>query len=173
MCPSPSRKGRLPGPDPLALRPYEATDGPVVLGWLSSDDEARRWASLPARPADPAILTSWHEAPGVRAYVAHDAAAPVAYGEIWEDADAHEAELARLIVDPTSRGQGIGRAFVSGLLAEARRLGWDDVWLRVVPDNEPALRAYSAAGFRRAGSNEEAAFNKGQPVAYVWLRAPR
>jgi ribosomal protein S18 acetylase RimI-like enzyme len=61
---------------------------------------------------------------------------------------------------------------VRELLAEARRRGWDDVWLRVAPDNQPALRAYAAAAFSRASSEEETAFNDGQPVAYVWLRAP-
>ena len=97
---------------------------------------------------------------------------PVAYGEIWEDADENEAELARLIVDPARRGLGLGRTLVRELLAEARRRGWSDVWLRVVPDNEPALRAYAAAGFTRASAEEEAAFNVGQPVGFAWMRAP-
>ena len=96
----------------------------------------------------------------------------VGYGEIWEHPDADEAELARLIVDPARRGRGLGRLLATLLLAEARRLGWADVWLRVVPDNEPALRAYAAAGFRRATPAEELAFNAGQPADYVWMRAP-
>jgi ribosomal protein S18 acetylase RimI-like enzyme len=100
------------------------------------------------------------------------AGGPVGYGEIWEDAAADEAELARLIVDPAARGRGIGRALVRELLAEARGRGWASVWLRVAPDNEPALHAYAAAAFSRASPEEEAAFNEGQPVAYVWLRAP-
>jgi predicted GNAT family N-acyltransferase len=33
----------------------------------------------------------------------------VAYGELWTDDDAAETELARLIVDPGERGQGLGR----------------------------------------------------------------
>jgi ribosomal protein S18 acetylase RimI-like enzyme len=97
---------------------------------------------------------------------------PLAYGEIWEDPDEDEAELARLIVDPAQRGRGIGHALATALLAEARRLGGVDVCLRVVPDNEPALRAYAAAGFARATADEDEAFNPGQPAAYVWMRAP-
>lgn len=100
------------------------------------------------------------------------AGAAVGYGEVWEDDEENEAEIARLIVDPAVRGRGIGRALVSELLAAARGRGWDDVWLRVVPENEPALRAYAAAGFTPASAEEQAAFNVGQPVAYVWLRAP-
>ena len=83
----------------------------------------------------------------------------VAYGEIWEDEDEDEAELARLIVDPAHRGRGVGRELVRALVGEARRLGWSDVWLRVDPDNEPALRAYAAAGFVRTTAAEEATFN--------------
>lgn len=99
-------------------------------------------------------------------------AAAVAYGEIWEDPEEDEAELARLIVDPARRGAGLGRALARALTAEARRLGWSDVWLRVHPGNEPALRAYAAAGFERATPEDEIAFNVGQPVAFVWMRAP-
>jgi RimJ/RimL family protein N-acetyltransferase len=51
-------------------------------------------------------------------------------------------------------------------------LGWVDIWLRVEPDNEPALRCYAAAGFVRASPDEEAAFNIAQPADYVWMRAP-
>ena len=166
------RKARLPEPDRLSLRPYEPTDGPTVIGWVTSDEEARRWASLDERPRDPGILGRWHAEAGVRGYVALRAGAPVAYGEIWEDADEQEAEIARLIVDPASRGSGIGRALAGELLCEARRLGWNDVWLRVAPDNPAALAAYAAAGFSRAPAAASRAFNQGQPVAYVWLRAP-
>jgi ribosomal protein S18 acetylase RimI-like enzyme len=66
----------------------------------------------------------------------------------------------------------LGRRLVHELLVEARRLGWKDVWLRVAPDNMPALRAYAAAGFSRATVEEEAAFNIRQPVAFVWMRGP-
>ena len=47
--------------------------------------------------------------------------------------------------------------------------GSRDVWLRVVPDNAAALRAYVAAGFVPAAADAERAFNVGQPVAYRWL----
>jgi ribosomal protein S18 acetylase RimI-like enzyme len=96
----------------------------------------------------------------------------VGYGEVWEDPDEDEAELARLIIDPARRGHGLGRVMVRAFLAEARRCGWADVWLRVTPDNEPALRCYAAVGFTRATLEEEAEFNVGQPEAFVWMRAP-
>ena len=155
-----------------SLRPFDPADGQTILGWATSDDEARRWASLEARPADVGVFNRWHSEQGVQAYVLEIDGSPVAYGEIWEDPDENEAELARLIVQPVRRGRGVGRWLVQELLAEARRLGWADVWLRVAPDNEPALGAYTAAGFVPATADEQAAFNAGQPEAYVWMRAP-
>ena len=159
-------------PDAGVLVPYRAPAAPVILGWVTSDDDARRWASLPARPTDVALFDRWHAEPGVRPYLFVVDGSVVAYGEIWEDEDEDEAELARLIVDPAHRGRGVGRELVRALVGEARRLGWSDVWLRVDPDNEPAVRAYAAAGFVRTTAAEEATFNVGQPVAFVWLVDP-
>ncbi|HEX5012680.1 MAG TPA: GNAT family N-acetyltransferase [Candidatus Limnocylindrales bacterium] len=155
----------------LRLRAFDALDGNAVLRWVTSDDEAADWASLPARPASSDIFRRWHAEDGVRPFILEADGRAAAYGEIWEDPDEDEAELARLIVDPALRGRGVGRRLAQALLDEARRLGWVNVWLRVVPDNAPALRTYAAAGFARATPDEEAAFNVGQPVALVWLRA--
>jgi ribosomal protein S18 acetylase RimI-like enzyme len=80
------------------------------------------------------VFERWHAEPGVRPYLLEVAGALVGYGEVWEDLDEDEAELARPIVDPALRGHGLGRSLATLLLAEARRLGWEDVWLRA-PDN--------------------------------------
>lgn len=94
----------------------------------------------------------------------------VGYGEVWEDREEHEAELARLVIAPQYRGRGHGRAMTRALAEEAHRRGFDGVWLRVVAENVAARRAYEAAGFERATPEQEAAFNVGQPRAYVWMR---
>ena len=99
-----------------------------------------------------------------------DGGVPIGYGEIWEDREADEAELARLIVEPSARGRGEGRRLTRALADEARRRRFAEVWLRAVPDNVPAIRAYEAAGFVRAAPDEEAGFNAAQPRAYAWLR---
>ena len=95
---------------------------------------------------------------------------PIAYGEVWTDSDENEAELARIIVAPEARGRGVGRRLVTLLVAEAERLGFDEIWLRVVPANAPAIASYTNAGFRRAEPDEEERFNRGQPREYVWMR---
>lgn len=94
----------------------------------------------------------------------------VGYGELWEDRDLDEAELARLVIAPAVRGVGHGRALTRALADEAHRRGFAEVWLRVVPENDAARRAYEAAGFARATAEEEAEFNAGQPRSYVWMR---
>ena len=94
----------------------------------------------------------------------------VGYGEIWEDAEEDEAELARLVIDPKRRARGHGRSLTRALAAEAHSRGFRDVWLRVVPENAPARRAYEAAGFVRATARQEEEFNVGQPRTYVWMR---
>jgi [ribosomal protein S18]-alanine N-acetyltransferase len=94
----------------------------------------------------------------------------VGYGELWEDRDLDEAELARLVIAPAFRGKGHGRALTRALADEAHRRGFGEVWLRVVPDNAAARRAYEAAGFARATADQEAEFNAGQPRTYVWMR---
>jgi ribosomal protein S18 acetylase RimI-like enzyme len=156
----------------MHLVPFDPGRSSVILDWVTSDDEARRWASLQSRPSGPALFDRWHAEAGVRPYLLETDGAVVGYGEIWQDADEDEAEIARLIVDPARRGEGLGQGLARLLLAEAHRLGWADVWLRVAPDNEPALRAYAAAGFTRATAAEEAAFNVGQPAEFIWMRGP-
>jgi len=94
----------------------------------------------------------------------------VGYGELWEDRDLDEAELARLVIAPALRGKGHGRALTRALADEAHRRGFAEVWLRVVPENAAARRAYEAAGFARATADEEVEFNIGQARTYVWMR---
>jgi ribosomal protein S18 acetylase RimI-like enzyme len=121
-------------------------------------------------------LHRWHAGPDVVPFVFVETDGTggerlVGYGELWEDRELDEAELARLVVDPVQRGRGHGRALTRALAVEARRRGFEEVWLRVVPENAAAIRAYAAAGFVRTTPEDEAEFNAGQPRVYVWMRA--
>jgi ribosomal protein S18 acetylase RimI-like enzyme len=89
---------------------------------------------------------------------------------VWEDAEQREAELARIIVDPGRRGRGAGRALTRLLAERASALGYDDVWLRVLPENHAALACYVAAGMRHADPALERSFNLGQRREYRWMR---
>lgn len=61
--------------------------------------------------------------------------------------------LARLLVDPSRRGQGIIRHLIAGLVEQGRRrysdvLRDENVSLFVFESNSGALRAYQKLGFR-------------------------
>lgn len=148
--------------------PFHASHADVIAGWATPGDETLRWCGLDR--VDPATVVAWAAADDVEVVVGTDehTARPVAYGEIWLDADEDEAELAHLIVAPTERGRGVGRTLVEALVARAHELH-PVATLRVVPDNQSAIRCYTAAGFVRARPEDEAAWNTGQPRAYVWM----
>jgi len=56
------------------------------------------------------------------------------------------------IGEPWARGRGVGRAAQAlGLDLAFSELGLEKVWAEVLADNDTALRAQAAAGFRREG----------------------
>lgn len=67
--------------------------------------------------------------------------------------DAENAELKSMRVADEFRGQGIGRALLEHLTAQARGRGVRQLWLEtgIGPAFAPALRLYEAAGFARCG----------------------
>ncbi len=148
---------------------FEAAHAAVVAGWPSSAEESLRWCSR--AEVTPDVVAGWAAAPDVVAYVAVDNGEPVAYGELWLDDEEAEAELARLIVAPAYRGRGLGRELVTRLTAAALD-HHPAVFMRVHPDNAPALRCYAAAGYVPVPAEQAARWNEGQPVPYVWLSHP-
>lgn len=156
----------------MRVERFEISDAALVAGWATPGAETRRWCGLDRVDAD--TVVAWAAATDVEACIGIDdrSPSPVAYGEVWFDEDEDEAELAHLIVPASARGRGIGRSFVESLVAKAHARH-PVATLRVVPDNAPAIRCYAAAGFERAAPADEAAWNAGQPRAYVWMLRPR
>jgi putative acetyltransferase len=62
--------------------------------------------------------------------------------------DPETGELKRMYVDPTQRGQGLGRRLVEALEAEARALGVQRLVLETGTRQLAALALYEATGFR-------------------------
>jgi ribosomal protein S18 acetylase RimI-like enzyme len=152
----------------LRLVPFAREHGATIVGWVTTADDAMRWASIAESPEHD-VFERWHAEAGVRPFALLEAGRLTGYGEVWLDPDEAEAELARLLVAPEARGGGVGRRLVGLLVAEARRAGFERIWLRVVPSNEPALACYRAAGFEPVSRTLEARFNAGQPRRYVWM----
>jgi [ribosomal protein S18]-alanine N-acetyltransferase len=153
-----------------ALLPYAAAHAVTVAGWAASAHEVALWCGRQEFPVDPRTIDEWQRDEDVRAHILVEGGGAVGYGELWFDAEEDEVELARIIVAPGMRGKGIGRVLVRELLAKALAAGYDDVFLRVHPDNARALRCYRGAGFVPVDAALAESWNAAQPVGYVWLR---
>lgn len=160
----------------MPLVPFEPARAAEVASWAVGDEVVRAWCAVEgdAVPAD--VVAGWSQADDVEAYLFAEAEGGpwVAYGELWLDDEEGEVELARLLVAPERRGQGIGRRLVRELVGQARRAhpGLPEVFLRVRPENSPAIRAYAAAGFVDVPADEQATWNQGQRFAYHWMVLP-
>jgi L-amino acid N-acyltransferase YncA len=58
---------------------------------------------------------------------------------------------------------------IERLTAVARKAAYGDVFVRVFPDNIPAIRCYKAVGFARVSPEQEQAWNHGQRFDFVWM----
>jgi ribosomal protein S18 acetylase RimI-like enzyme len=157
----------------MELRGFEAGKAAVVAGWATSAQEVSLLSGRTAFPFPAELVGSWPKvADDVRSYLYYVGGEPVGYGELWLDDDEDEIELARIIVRPGSRGRGIGTAFVKALLGPALEAGYSEVFLRVRPDNDVAIRTYRRVGFEYVAADLADEWNKDQPVAYTWMQYP-
>ena len=157
----------------MELRPFESEYSAVVAGWAASAQEVSLLSGRDEFPFPADLLTSWRKvADDIKAYLFFDGETPVGYGELWLDDEEDEVELARIIVAPDLRGKGIGVDFVRALLQPALTSGYADVFLRVRPDNEPAIRTYLRVGFQPVDEALAAEWNAPQPIDYTWLQYP-
>ena len=70
--------------------------------------------------------------------------------------DAQRCEAKRLYVRPQFRGQGVGRALLDWVIAEARTMGYREMVGDTIPQMAVALAMYDRAGFQRTGPYAEA-----------------
>lgn len=154
----------------LQLRRFRPHDTASLITWPQSLAEAQWWAGPQTPwPLAPTVIQRWHTDPDARPYVLHNGALLLGYGELWVDAEEQEVELARVIVAPAQRGTGLGVALVRQLLAEAGRTAYARTFVRVVPENRVAIACYLRAGFTPVSQVDQLAFNRGQPIAYLWM----
>ena len=81
-----------------------------------------------------------------RLYIAEINGEPVGIGGLRPLA-AHEAEIKRLYVRPSSRGLGVGRAIIEQLIDDARSLGNTAIHLDSAPFMQEAHALYRRLGF--------------------------
>lgn len=155
----------------MDVKPFLECYAAAIVEWPLNVSEARFWGGQGVSfPVLPERIFRWHRDESVYPFVGEVNNELVAYGELWVDEDEREIELARIIVNPNCRNQGLGKKIVAALVERAATFGLDDVFIRVMPDNVRAIRCYLASGFERVAESDEASFNDGQPCQYVWLR---
>ena len=141
----------------MELRIAEKPDLPTVLGWINGEHECRMWAGPNIRyPATPETAWSDMEASDGKAYVLVDAASRVVgFGQVLSR-EGSALHLARLIVDPGLRGQGVGRDLCVALMEIGSASQPAEYFtLNVYESNRAAVRLYQSLGFaikERSGS---------------------
>ncbi|TDU91267.1 acetyltransferase (GNAT) family protein [Kribbella voronezhensis] len=157
----------------MELKAFEDSHAAVVASWASTAQEVALLSGREEYPFPADLVGSWRKvADDIASYLYFDGGAPVGYGELWLDDEEDEVELARIIVAPDLRGQGIGAEFVRALLQPALAAGYSAVFLRVRPDNERAIRTYLRVGFQPVDERLAAEWNEPQPINYAWLQYP-
>lgn len=136
----------------LVLRDFRPGDAGTVVSWLRGPDDAVALAGTGAPwPYSPDVLVTAATAPGrhARTLTRGDDPTAVLGHVVVVRVSATTGRLARVVLAPELRGRGHSGAFLALAAEEALRLGIAELALFVVPGNEPALRAYAAAGYRR------------------------
>jgi ribosomal-protein-alanine N-acetyltransferase len=122
----------------------------MALGsWVKDADTCLRWAGPRLKfPFTPARLPQLLAEPGANSFVlSHGQGAALGFGQFWVR-DPGVAHLARIILAPDARGQGLGTTLCELLMAEAAHsTGAGAFTLRVYRDNDPALAIYERLGF--------------------------
>ena len=133
----------------LRIEPFNPTYADLVLSWVQDAREAYWLAPKTAPPLTTAHIRAWAAAAYQPLLFARAGwARPVAYGELnILSGPRRHYWLGHLILDPTWRGRGLGRAFTRLLLARSFSCcGAQAVSLVVFPENLRAIACYRAAG---------------------------
>ena len=96
------------------VRSFPAALAGVVSGWARTNEEALM-SCMRAAPVPAEQVSAWASEDGVEQFGLYQGQRLVAFGELWVDEQEAEVELARLIVDPGVRRQGLGQHLAAGL----------------------------------------------------------
>jgi RimJ/RimL family protein N-acetyltransferase len=124
----------------LAYRKVELGDIPLLRGWYSDPESVHQ---LYAAPEDETDFAYYMLQP--HRFVLTDEGTPIGTFRIEEQGG---AGVLGILVAPEARGRGIANAVLKFAEEAARALGFHVLSVDIYSDNEPALRAFSRAGFR-------------------------
>jgi len=129
------------------VRRSEIADLQQISSWISSEKEAMNWAGAGVCfPVDLVSLSGaiqWECAFSISIVSAETVKA---FGQVVPKSQSRQ-HLARLIVDPASRGSGVGRLLATSLVQKARTASSGKISLNVEASNYPAISLYQSLGF--------------------------
>jgi RimJ/RimL family protein N-acetyltransferase len=139
----------MPGPRVL-IRAFVPEDDAALLSWFPDATALERVAGRTlAWPLTVEQLQGLRDEPTFHAFTAHEPATPdvpLAHVEVVRLGPT-DGRLARVVLDPARRGEGLAKPIVAAVQDWAQAAGFTDLELRVFVDNEPAIRTYVALGF--------------------------
>lgn len=130
------------------MKLQQATDNDLakVVSWIDSEKSCRMWGGpLVSYPICLDVLVSEIEFRETNSYVSLIENELVGFGQIFERSQGTN-HLARIIVNPESRGKGYGFEFLKYLISVASK-GADSITLNVYRSNDAALNVYKKLGF--------------------------
>jgi ribosomal protein S18 acetylase RimI-like enzyme len=132
------------------LREVTDADFDQLMTWFPSAGALSTWSGPDFRfPFTRETFQEDCRWPGMQSRVLRANGELLAFGQFYERHG--RINLARLVVNPARRGEGLGSRLVAALLDEAPAfVGGDEFSLYVLRDNAAALRCYRSAGFRVA-----------------------
>ncbi|KAK6352288.1 hypothetical protein TWF730_009118 [Orbilia blumenaviensis] len=80
---------------------------------------------------------------------------PITFAPPFDASFSHntkKCEMKRLYTLPSTRGQGVGKALINGILKVATELGYDEMYLDTLGTMTTALAMYEKAGFVRTAA---------------------
>jgi len=153
---------------PLGLRPPEAADYAALGAWVPDAESCARWAGPKLKfPFNAQQLPQLLKEPGAHSFVlSRGPAEALGFCQFYvrEEGVAH---LARIILAPAARGQGLASTMCTLLMEQAaQRVNAHSFTLRVYRDNHPALAVYEGLGFVAVpAQSDERVFFMRKPVA--------
>lgn len=132
------------------LRAASLLDLSVVAGWIRSAELCRQWAGeRVAFPIQNDRLPHEIEFEKAESWCLLEGGTILGFGQIVPKS-ASRQHLARLVIEPESRGQGLGRVLAEHLLELALAKSPSCVSLNVSANNPAAVALYRSLGFRPA-----------------------
>lgn len=137
--------------DTTSLRPPRSDDYVALASWMTDAQSCLRWAGPKLKfPFEAALLAGLLAEPGAVSRVLERRAVgeePLGFGQYWSRTEG-VAHLARIVVSPAHRGQGLAESLCRLLMADAQStLGARTFTLRVSRDNGAAIPIYRRLGF--------------------------